>query len=350
MTGHNAVRRGATRSVAAVGVTLIALGSAGCMRASDYKAQVAGAGAANTAGVEAGCTPIAAGKKPYIAIISKGFQQQYWQAVYTGAKREAAALGAKITFDGPATETDVQDQINMLNTAITKKPDAIGFAALDSTASAPIMTQLQQQKTPVIAFDSGVESKVPLTTAATDNMQAAAAAAKAMAERIHYKGTVGLVIHDQTSVSGIQRRDGFVNWMKQNAPNIKLLTPQYGGGDPGKSANITKALLAAHPDLAGIYGSNEGSAAGVVQGAKESGNHKVVIVGFDSGGAQLDAIRSGLEAGAITQNPIKIGEQTVAAAMKALRCQPLPQTINTGFYWYDKTNMDSPKIKPLLYR
>lgn len=351
MTGHNTVwrRRRRTWPIAAAGVALLAVSTSGCMRASDYKSQVAGT-AANSSGVQSGCTPIKAGKKPYIAIISKGFQQQYWQAVYAGAKKEAAKEGARITFNGPATESDVQDQINMLKTAITKKPDALGLAALDSTATAPIMTQLQQQKTPVIAFDSGVESKVPLTTAATDNKVAAAAAAKNLAERIHYKGTVGLVIHDQTSVSGLDRRDGFVQWMKQHAPNVKLLTPQYGGGDPAKSANITKAMLAAHPHLSGIYASNEGSAAGVVQGAKESGNRKTVIVGFDSGGAQLDAIRSGVEAGAITQNPIKIGEQTVAAAIKALHCKPVPKTIDTGFYWYDKTNMDSPTIKPLLYR
>lgn len=341
-------RRRRNWPVAAAGVALIAMSTTGCMRASDYKDDLAGS--APSHGVQSGCTPIKKGKKPYIAIISKGFQQQYWQAVYKGAKQQAKKEGARITFNGPATESDVEDQINMLKTALTKKPDALGFAALDSKASAPIMKQLQQNKTPVIAFDSGVDSPVPLTTAATDNKAAAAAAAKNLAERIHYKGTVGLVIHDQTSVSGIQRRDGFVEWMKKHAPKIKLLTPQYGGGDVSKSANIAKSLLAGHPHLAGIYGSNEGSAAGVVQGAKESGNKKVVIVGFDSGGAQLDAIRSGLEAGAITQNPIAIGEKTVSAAIKALHCKPLPKTIDTGFYWYDKTNMDSPKIKPLLYR
>ncbi|WP_446664494.1 substrate-binding domain-containing protein [Flexivirga sp. B27] len=349
MTARDTMRRRRrTLPAAAVGAALIAMTTTGCMRASDYKDDLAGS--APSHGVQAGCTPIKSGKKPYIAIISKGFQQQYWQAVYKGAKKQAKKEGARITFNGPATESDVEGQINMLKTALAKKPDALGFAALDSKASAPMMKQLQQNKTPVIAFDSGVDSPVPLTTAATDNKAAAAAAAKNLAERIHYKGTVGLVIHDQTSVSGIQRRDGFVEWMKKHAPKVKLLTPQYGGGDVSKSANITKAMLAAHPHLAGIYGSNEGSAGGVVQGAKESGNKKVVIVGFDSGGAQLDAIRSGLEAGAITQNPIAIGEKTVSAAIKALHCKPLPKTIDTGFYWYDKTNMGSAKIKPLLYR
>ena len=120
------------------------------------------------------------GEEPYIAIVSKGFQHQFWQAVKQGAEEEAKAKGAKITFEGPPTEQDIEQQVTMLTNAIQKKPAAIGFAALDSKASAPLMDQAKGQNIPVIAFDSGVESDVPLTTAATDNLAAAAEAAKHM--------------------------------------------------------------------------------------------------------------------------------------------------------------------------
>ena len=93
------------------------------------------------------------GGKPYIAIVSKGFQQQYWQAVKKGADAEAKKEGARITFEGPATETDVEDQIDMLNNAITKKPDALGFAALDSKAAAPLLDQAKSANIPVVAFE-----------------------------------------------------------------------------------------------------------------------------------------------------------------------------------------------------
>ena len=82
---------------------------------------------------------------------------------------------------------------------LDKKPAAIGFAALDSKAAAPLLQQAKAQNIPVIAFDSGVDSDVPVTTAATDNMAAAAEAAKHMAELIGGKGKVALVVHDQTS-------------------------------------------------------------------------------------------------------------------------------------------------------
>ena len=128
-----------------------------------------------------------------------------------------------------------------------------------------------------------MESDIPLTTAATDNKAAAAEAAKHMSELIGGKGKVALVVHDQTSQTGIDRRDGFVEWMKANAPDIELLPVQYGGGDQAKSADITKSIIAANPDVKGIYGANEGSAIGVVKGVEESGKKGITIVGFDSG-------------------------------------------------------------------
>ena len=290
------------------------------------------------------------GGKPYIAIVSKGFQQQYWQAVKKGADAEAKKEGARITFEGPATETDVEDQIDMLNNAITKKPDALGFAALDSKAAAPLLDQAKSANIPVVAFDSGVDSDIPVATTATDNKAAAAEAAKHMSQLLGGKGTVAMVVHDQTSKSGIDRRDGFIDWMKANAPGITLLPVQYGAGDQAKSADITKSIIQAHPEVAGIYGSNEGSAIGVVKGVQESGKKGIVVVGFDSGQAQIDAINNGIEAGAITQNPIAMGAELVKTAMQAIKGQSVPKTIDTGFYWYDKSNINDPKISAVLYK
>ena len=238
----------------------------------------------------------------------------------------------------------------MLTNALHKKPARHRLRRARLQGGAPLLDQAKAHNIPVIAFDSGVDSDIPVTTAATDNKAAAAEAAKHMSELLGGKGKVALVVHDQTSQTGIERRDGFVEWMKANAPGIELLPVQYGGGDQAKSADITKSIIAANPDVKGIYGSNEGSAIGVVKGVEESGKKGITIVGFDSGKAQIDAINDGTMAGAITQNPVGIGEQTVDAAVKAIKGETLPKVIDTGFYWYDKTNIDDPKIAAVLYQ
>ena len=284
----------------------------------------------------------------YIPLISKGFQHQFWQAVKQGADQAAAQYKVRVTFEGPETEAMVDKQIDMLAAALAKKPAAIGFAALDSQAATPLLKKAQAAKIPVIAFDSGVDSDVPLTTATTDNKAAAALAADKMAGLIGGEGEVALVVHDQTSRTGIDRRDGFVNQIKAKHPKIKIVDIQYGAGDQLKSTEITKSILQAHPKLKGIFGANEGSAIGVVNGAREA-KRQIVIIGYDSGKQQKDAIMSGAMAGAITQNPVGIGFKTVEAAVKALKGEKLPKIIDTGFYWYDKTNIADPKIAAVLY-
>ncbi|HSW05992.1 ABC transporter substrate-binding protein [Aquabacterium sp.] len=295
-----------------------------------------------------GLNAAAQAQEIYIPLVSKGFQHQFWQAVKSGAEQAGRDFKVKVSFEGPETEAMVDKQIDMLAAALAKKPAAIGFAALDSQAATPLLKKALAAKIPVVAFDSGVSSDVPVTTATTDNKAAAALAADKMAELIGKAGKVAVVAHDQTSRTGIDRRDGFVERIKAAYPNIQVASIQYGGGDHLKSTEITKSILQANPDLKGIFGANEGSAIGVLNGATEA-KRKIVIIGYDSGKQQKDAIRDGRIAGAITQNPVGIGYKTVEAAVKAIKGEKLPKIIDTGFFWYDKTNIADPKIAAVLY-
>lgn len=291
----------------------------------------------------------AAADKVYIPVISKGFQHQFWQAVKQGSEKAAKELGVEVTFEGPETESQVDKQIEMLQAALDKKPQAIALAALDSKAVIPLLQKAQAANIPVVGFDSGVDSDIPVATAATDNLKAAALAADKMAELIGGKGEIAMVVHDQTSRTGVDRRDGFKKRIEEKYPDIKIVDIQYGGGDHLKSTDLAKAIIQAHPDLKGIFGSNEGSAVGVVNAVTELKKTGIVVIGYDSGKAQMDAIRSGTMAGAITQDPIGIGYWAVKAAYMAYKGEKVEKTIDTGFHWYDKTNIDSEEIKPLLY-
>jgi ribose transport system substrate-binding protein len=313
-------------------------------------ALVAGCAAPAAPAGPAATTAPAAGK-PYIPVISKGFQHQFWQAVKQGSEKAAVDFNVDITFEGPETEAQVDKQMEMLQTAIDKKPAAICFAAVDSKAAIPLLEKAKAAGIPVIGFDSGVDSDIPVTTATTDNIAAAAFAADKMAELIGGEGEVAIIAHDQTSRTGIDRVKGFTDQVKAKYPNITIVDTQYGGGDQLKSTDIAKAVIQGHPNLKGFFGANEGSIIGVLNAVKELNmSGKLVVIGYDSGQQQLDAIRGGTEAGAITQDPIGIGYKCVEAAVKAMKGESLPKTIDTGFHWYDKTNIDAADIAPLLYK
>lgn len=283
----------------------------------------------------------------YFPIIAKGFSHQFWIAVKNGAEQAAKEEGVKITFEGPNTEAEIDKQIDILNAAIAKKPQGIGFAALDSKAEVPVLKKAFDAKIPIVAFDSGVDSDMPLSTCTTDNVNAAGAAADKLAAAIGDEGEVAAEIHDQTSATGIGRRDGFLNRMKEKHPKIKIVSVKYANDDL-KAADDIKATFQAFPNLKGIFASNEGAANGLAVAIKET-HSKVLGAGYDSGKKQKAAIMDGSLIGSITQNPVGIGQCVVHSLAKVLKGGKLEKIQDTGYYWYDKTNINDPKVAAVLY-
>jgi ribose transport system substrate-binding protein len=270
--------------------------------------------------------------------------------VKLGSENAAAEFNVDITFEGPESESQVDKQLEMFQTALDKNPAAICLAALDSKAMIPLLDRAKEEGIPVVGFDSGVDSDVPVTTVTTDNVAAAALAADKMAELIGGSGQVAVIAHDQTSRTGIDRVAGFTEQMAEKYPDIEVVDVQYGGGDQLKSTDIAKAIIQAYPDLAGFFGANEGSIIGVINAVTELNMAgELVVIGYDAGAPQKAAIRSGLQAGAVSQDPVNIGYKCVESAVKAIAGEELPLVIDTGFKWYDATNIDDPEMQPLLY-
>ena len=304
----------------------------------------------------------AAPKALKIELISKGETHQFWQAVKKGAMDQAKKMGnVTVRFQGPATETMIDKQLEMLDGAIALKPDAIGYAALGTTESVSHLAAANKKGIPVYMFDTaascpgklGVKSKCALGVAYTNSTAAGSLAADKMAALVGKTGKVLVVGHSQTNQTGIDRASGFVNRIKAKYPNIKLLETQYAeGGDQTKAQDIVAAALVANKDLKGIYGTNEGVSIGAGQAFKAANlaNGAVKLIGFDSGTQQMANIKDGLQSGAITQSPMGIGAKTVEALVNYVRNKKAPATlIDTGFYYYDATNIAQPKIAGNLY-
>ena len=305
----------------------------------------------------------AAPKALKIELISKGETHQFWQAVKKGAMDQAKKMGnVTVRFQGPATETMIDKQLEMLDGAIATKPDAIGYAALGTTEPLKHLAAANKKGIPVYMFDTaasckgklGPKSNCALGVAYTNSKAAGSLAADKMAALLPDGGKVLVVGHTQTNQTGTDRRDGFVNRIKAKYPNITLLPVQYAeGGDQAKAQDVVAAALVANKDLKGIYGTNEGVSIGAGQAFKAAGiaNGAVKLIGYDSGKAQIDNIKSGLQQGAITQSPLGIGAKTVKALVDYVRSGIVPKPlIDTGFYYYDATNIDKPEIKGNLYQ
>lgn len=120
------------------------------------------------------------GEKMYIPVMAKGFQHQFWQAVAAGSAAAAEDYNVDIYFDGPASETEIDAQVNMVKNELAKNPKAMALAALSTEAVTEILEECAEKNIPVIGFDSGVPGDTTgavKATACTNNENAAAIAA-----------------------------------------------------------------------------------------------------------------------------------------------------------------------------
>src|SRR5690554_1680101 len=137
----------------------------------------------------------------YIAVISMGYQHEYWQAVRLGTENAAEELGLRTTYEAPPSEDMIDLQINMVENAIRTKPDGLLLAPLDAEALVPYIEQAVNEGIPVVLFDAGANTDAYSALVATNNMNAGAIAAQHMIEELNDEGTVGLIVHSATDQS-----------------------------------------------------------------------------------------------------------------------------------------------------
>ena len=371
--------------VAMVAATLVGCGSAASTTDAPAAEAPAAEAEAEAPAEEAEAEAPAASGDLHFEIVSKGFQHQYWQAVLKGAEQKAAELGVTINFVGPNSESDIADQVQMLNNAINAQPAAIGLAALDTSACLDAIQTAMDSNIPIIGFDSGVpgapEGSI-WANCATDNYAAGEIAAeetyKAIESQIKDATStvrIGVLSQDATSESVGNRGLGFIDKMGELVAaagksvvvtgNDKFVSDsKVEAGDSADvvievlvPAQVTSELSAIDcqtllnkDDTIAIYGSNQHSAEAMVTGNENIGKlgKTVVGVGFDSGAVIKAAVADGTFLGAITQAPVAMGEAVVQQLYNAATGASVSE-VDTGCQWYTADNMEDPEIAQNLY-
>ncbi|MFV0431696.1 MAG: ABC transporter substrate-binding protein [Alphaproteobacteria bacterium] len=288
-------------------------------------------------------------EETYVPVISKGFQHEFWLAVKRGTEDAAKELGYKSDYVGPASETMVDQQVNMVENAIQKQPTAILLAALDAQALIPVTEKARSKNIPMVTFDSNVDSDYPSSFIATDNYAAGALAAQAMGKELGGKGTVAIVGHNAGTTSVIGRTEGFIKGIKENYPDIKLLDIVYTDADPQKVLDRTLNIIRSQKDLKGIYATNEGTTLGISLAVKNMGREDLGVVGFDSSDAIVNYLKDGILDAFVVQDPYQIGYQSMMTISKVLKGESVEKVQNIDAVLITKDNSADPAIQKKLF-
>ena len=328
----------------------------------------------------------------HFEVIVKSFQSTYWQAAVIGIDNACEELGVTANANGPANESDIADQIQMIDSAIEKKPDGIGLAACDTNSVMDSLTKAAEAGIPVVCFDTGIDNAPEgsvYATVATDNEAAGACAAENMfpvieekikAATVDAKVRIGEVNQDATGLNIQQRGNGFIVKMIELCNGVDKKVAVVGNefyvnaaegtvaeseaeviievGVPAQTtvdlASTEAQKIMAKDDTIAIWGSNQTTAEGVITAngtlnkLSTDPSKGIIGAGFDAGTPQKEAIKNGQFIGSVTQSPLMMGYECIQTLNKIAKGESVSDIPMDG-YWYDMENMEDDNIKPNLY-
>lgn len=293
-----------------------------------------------------------------VTVIIKATDSSYWQTLLLGAQAAAEESGGKIkvTTDGPASETDMDKQVTILENAIAAKPDGIVLASISSTSTVPAAEQAVQAGIPVVTVDNKLETDVYTQHIATDHAVAAATAAADMAEQWKAKGIdpsgkkVALISADSGSPVNQARCEGFADEIKRLVPDIVILETRYCDNDIQKALDATDNLILANQDLIGIFGDNNHMGDGIAKSIEQNNiGDKILTYAFDSDDTEIQAIQNGHLTGIVVQDPFGMGYNGVLAVVSKLENKDIPHDVVSETTLVTKENIQEAAVQKLLY-
>ena len=284
-----------------------------------------------------------------IAVIPKSQSHIFWQTVHAGAAAAGKELNVEIRWNGPASETDFARQVTIVEDFINQHVDGIAVAPQHGESLVPVVERAGQERIPVVIYDSGIKSDKYISYVSTDNYHGGVLAAERMATILPGEGKIAILATLPGSVSTTERENGFKDTLAKKAPGLKIVELQYGMSDRSRSLAVAEDMLAAHPDLAGMFCSNESGAIGGVQAAKSKGvAGKLKIVGFDSSPTLIEDMQAGVLDSLVVQNPFRMGYLAVQSLVNYLDGHPPEKRIDTGATVVTAANLKEPAVQELL--
>lgn len=286
--------------------------------------------------------------KKIIAVIPKGNSDLFWQSVHAGAIKAARETGVEVLWNGPPTDTEYTIQLQITDAMINRRVDAIALAPSDREGLVSVVERAANQKIPVIIFDSPVDSPHFVSQVATDNYKAGQLAAERMGRILDGKGKVVILAVKPGAASTEAREKGFEDSIHQKFPGIQILDKRFGMATVAQSMTVAENMLTAHPDLDGMFASNESGAIGAAQ-ALRGRRGRVKLVGFDWSPTLLNDLNSGVIDSLVIQDPFRMGYQSVLNAVKYLQGQQVTKIIDLEPRLIDRQNLNAADVQAQLH-
>lgn len=321
----------------------------------------------------------------YISIIGKDEASDFWKNVEKGALQAGKDLNAelgytgadkiKVVYNASAEKEDIDEQVNILDEELARYPDVVGIASIDADACIVQFDLATENGIPIVALDSGNSYPGIQCTVRTDNAEAARTGAYKMADAMGREGKILVIAHDVKSETGIARTESFQKEIQENYPDIQIahtvcmdeiqetkkaivveqnpelpLEEQTAAVQSMSNEDVIQYYLEQDPEIKGIFGTNDVSTQlGVKALDQAEKTGEILLMGFDAGKSQIQAMKDGKIAGLVVQNPFAIGYASVIASARTVLQIGNEAVVNTGYVWVTPDNLEKESIQKMIY-
>ncbi len=269
--------------------------------------------------------------KPKVALVMKSLANEFFQTMAEGAKKHQAAHAADydLVVNGIKNETDLAEQVGLVEQMVSQGVQAIVIAPADSKALVTVLKRAKEAGVLVVNIDNKLDAdtlqqaglSVPFV--GPDNRAGAKAVGEVLAKKLKAGDEVAIIEGVTTAFNGQQRRAGFEDAM--NAAGMKIVSTQSGQWEMEKANTVASGILAANPNVKALLCANDNMALGAaaaVQSAGKSG--QIQIVGFDNIAALKPLLADGRVLATADQHGDQLAVFGIEAALKVIKDKTTP--------------------------
>jgi len=285
-----------------------------------------------------------------IRIVLKSIEGQpmdFWEVVTQGIDEAAKEFGVNVRISGPRFEKEINRQINIMNAVIDERPPLIVLAANDYKRLVASVEKADSLGIPVITIDSGVNSDIPVSFIATNNIDAGEKAGEEMKRLIslNSRKSIAIVSHIKETATAIDRETG----VRKAIGGEDIVGTWFCDVEPEKAYLITMELLK-NESIGGIVALNEMATLGVARAIDESrASDRIFVVGFDNSVRELAYLEEGIIKATVVQRPYNMGYLSIKTAVEYLKGNKVGKFLDTGSILITKENMFKREYQELLF-
>ena len=287
-----------------------------------------------------------------VDVIIKASDSSFWQVMLAGAKQAGGDFGIEVSTFGPTSETNIDEQVQLVENSISRAADGIVIAPNSSSALNSVIDRAREAGIKVITVDTRVTAASE-GYIGTDNVKAGAQAGRRMCELLTAQNRTRGAVLVESSVAGIQslvdRDRGFRQGLAEKCPDVDAALQRYNNNDINTAASQVNDALTANRELLGVFADNNTSGVGAARAVKDNNAaDRIPVVAFDSDPQENAALAEGTIDALVVQNPYFFGYQGVLAAGMAAVGRIPPRDIDPGAVVADQKNMGDAAVKALL--